>query len=82
MRMALGDSDAREEGLRRSWRGLREGDRTEFWLGLALVFLTYLQRTRPRKTLISRQELKEGSAIVIRNTAPGQGEVEVVNPRP
>ncbi|MDX1469750.1 MAG: hypothetical protein R3258_10455 [Acidimicrobiia bacterium] len=77
----LGDSDFTRAGFSRVVRGLRAGDRRELAMGLILSGLAYFRRSRPEKTLVYRTELKEGSAVVIRNTAPGQPPVVVENPK-
>lgn len=77
----LGDTDTARAGVNRTMRGLREGDRRELYLGLVLSGLAYLQRTKPRKVLIYRQEIKDGEAVVIRNAKPGQPKVEITNPK-
>lgn len=80
-RMVFGDSDAREEGYRRTMRGLREGDRQELWLGIALGFLAYLQRSKPKKELLYRKKVPVGTAIVIHNKADGDPQLEIVKPK-
>ena len=82
VKRVLGDTDIARSGVTRTWHGLRERDRREFALGLVISGLAYLQRTKPRKTLIYRQEIKEGSAVVVRNTVPGQPKVEIENRKP
>lgn len=79
--MVFGDSDAREEGYRRTMRGLREGDRQELWLGIALGFLAYLQRSRPKKELLVSKKVPEGTAIVIHHKADGDPQLEIVKPK-
>lgn len=73
----LGDSDVARAGADRAFRGLRQRDKRELALGLVLSGLTYLQRTKPRKSLVYRQELKEGSTVVIRNTVAGEPTLEL-----
>ncbi len=80
--MVFGDSDAREEGYRRTMRGLREGDRQELWLGIALGFLAYLQRSKPKKELLVSKNVPEGTAIVIHSKADGDPQLEIVKPKP
>ena len=79
-RQALGSQDPRAEGQRRTLKGLREGDNRELFLGLALSALAYLQRTAPRKQLIYRKEVPEGSALVIHHKRRGAPKIEVVKP--
>lgn len=76
----LGGSDAREAGYERTLRGLREGDRRELSLGLALSALAYLQRTKPRKELLYRKTVPEGSALVIYHKKSGNPRLEIVKP--
>lgn len=76
----LGGSDAREAGYERTLRGLREGDRREFYLGLALSALAYLQRTKPRKELLYRKEVPEGSALVIHHKKSGNPRLQIIKP--
>ena len=80
-RIAFGDSDAREEGYKRTMRGLREGDRQELYLGLALGFLAYLQRTKPKKELLFSKKVAEGTAIVIHAKDSGDPSLEIINPK-
>lgn len=76
----LGGSDAREAGYNRTLRGIREGDTRELYLGLALSALAYLQRTKPRKQLLYRKEVAEGSALVIYHKRSGNPRLEIVKP--
>ena len=79
-RRALGYRDPRAEGQRRALKGLREGDNRELLLGLALAGLAYLQRTAPRKQLVYRKEVPEGSALVIHHTKRGAPKLQIVKP--
>ncbi len=81
MRRVWGGSDAREVGFDRTLRGLREGDSTDLYFGLALSALAYLQRTKPRKKLISRQTVPEGTAIVIHHKKSGNPRLEIIKPK-
>jgi hypothetical protein len=81
MRSVWGGSDAREVGFDRTLRGLREGDSTDLYFGLALSALAYLQRTKPRKKLIHRQTVPEGTAIVIHHKKSGTPRLEIIKPR-
>lgn len=76
----LGGSDAREAGYERTLRGLREGDTRELYLGLALSGLAYLRRTKPRKELLYRQKVPEGSALVIHHTKSGSPRLQIIRP--
>lgn len=81
LRVALGTSDAARAGRLRLLEGLRYGDRRQLYLGLALSAVAYLQRTKPRKILIHRQTLPEGTALVIHHTRSGTPRLEIVKPR-
>lgn len=76
----LGGSDAREAGYLRTMRGLREGDNRELYLGLALSALAYLQRTKPRKELLYRKKVPEGTALVIHHTRSGKPRLQIIKP--
>lgn len=80
MNRALGYQDPRSEGLRRSLRGLREGDGRELTVGLALAAISYLQRTAPRKQLLYRKTVPEGSALVIHHKKRGTPKLEIRRP--
>ncbi|MEE8407490.1 MAG: hypothetical protein V3S32_10115 [Acidimicrobiia bacterium] len=81
MRRVWGGSDAREVGFDRTLRGLREGDSTDIYFGLALSALAYLQRTKPRKKLIHRQTVPKGTAIVIHHKKSGNPRLEIIRPK-
>lgn len=76
----LGGSDARQAGYDRTLRGIRQGDRRELYLGLALSFLAYLQRSKPRKELLYRKTVPEGSALVIHHKKSGNPRLQIVKP--
>lgn len=76
----LGTPDVRTEGLRRSLKGLREGDYRELSLGLALAAIAYLQNTKPNKQLIYRREVSPGSALVIHHKKRGNPKLEIRRP--
>lgn len=80
MDRALGARDPREEGFRRTLTGLREGDRTEMYIGLALTALAYISRTRPQRELLFRKAIPEGSALVIHHKKRGAPRIEVIKP--
>lgn len=80
MNRALGYQDPRSEGLRRSLRGLREGDGRELTVGLTLAAIAYLQRTAPRKQLLYRKTVPEGSALVIHHKKRGTPKLEIRRP--
>jgi hypothetical protein len=76
----MGD-DPKRDGLRRSLRGLREGNDRELYLGLALTVLSYLRSTKPRKELIYRKTVSEGSALVIHHKRTGTPRLEIIKPK-
>ena len=80
-KMAFGASSAREVGRARTFRGLREGDRTEIYMGLAMTALAYLQRTKPKKELIYRKTVPEGTALVIHHKRSGNPRLEIIKPK-
>jgi len=68
-------------GLTRGLRGLRTGDQRDLYLGLGLAALSFIRRTAPRKQLLYRRTVREGSAIVIHHRRSGQPKIEVIRPR-
>ena len=80
MKRTLGSSDPAAEGIRRTLKGLRESDNRELALGLALAAFAYLQRTAPRKQLLYRKTVPEGSTLVIRNTRSGEAKLQILAP--
>jgi len=81
MDRALGYRDPRREGVRRTLSGLREGDRRQLYLGLALTALAYLRNTEPHRELIYRRSVPEGSALVIHHKKSGTPRLEIVKPK-
>lgn len=80
MDRALGSRDPRDEGLRRTMRGFREGDQRELYLGLALTALAYLRRSKPQRELLFRKSVPVGSALVIHHKKRGAPKIEVIKP--
>ncbi len=76
-RKLLGGSDPLWAGASRSLRGLRQANRQELVLGLLLVALGYLRRTRPRRELIHREVLKDGKILVIHPKRPGDPKLKI-----
>ena len=68
-------------GLDRTLRGLRRGDQRDLYLGLGLTALAFLRRTTPRKELLYRKSVPEGSAIVIHHRRVGSPKIEIVKPK-
>jgi hypothetical protein len=77
IKRALGGSDSRTEGYRRSLKGLREGDYRELSLGLALAAFAYLRKTAPRRRLLYRHTVPKGSAIVVHHKKRGTPKLEI-----
>lgn len=77
---ALGYRDPREEGIRRTLTGLRVGDQRELYIGLALTALAYLRRTEPKRQLLYRRTVPEGSALVIHHKKSGAPKLEIIKP--
>lgn len=77
---ALGYRDPREEGIRRTLTGLRVGDQRELYIGLALTALAYLRRTEPKRQLLYRRTVPEGSALVIHHKKSGAAKLEIIKP--
>ncbi len=69
--------DPTSEAYRRSLRGLREGDRRELTIGLALAAFSYLRSTGPRKELIYRKTVPKGSALVIHHRKRGGPKLKI-----
>lgn len=76
----IGGPDIGTIGIRKTLRGLREGDQRELYYGLALSALAYMRRTAPRKQLLFRKSVPEGSAIVIHHKRFGDPKIEVIRP--
>jgi hypothetical protein len=81
LRKSLGTTDIRGEGRRRALRGLREGDDRQLYLGLALLGLQYLRNTKPRRKLIYRKVLPEGTALVIHHRKSNVPRLEIIKPK-
>jgi hypothetical protein len=77
---ALGYRDPKAEGYRRALAGLREGDRRQLYMGLALAAVAYLRRTAPRRELIHRQTVPKGTALVIHHKKRGRARLEIIKP--
>jgi hypothetical protein len=76
----LGIRDITAESVNRTLRGLRTGDQRELYTGLSLAALAYVRRTRPRRRLLYRKSLPEGSAVVIHHKRRGDPRIEVIRP--
>jgi hypothetical protein len=76
----LGIRDLAAESVNRTLRGLRTGDQRELYTGLSLAALAYVRRTRPRRRLLYRKSLPEGSAVVIHHKRRGDPRIDVIRP--
>jgi hypothetical protein len=76
----FGIRDLRYESVDRALLGLRTGDQRQLYIGLGLAALHYLDRTKPRRRLIYRKALPEGSALVIHHKRVGDPKIEVIKP--
>ena len=72
--------DLRTTAITRTLHGLRSGDQRELYTGLGLAALAYLSQTKPRRQLLYRKSVPEGSAIVIHHRRRGDPKIEVVKP--
>ena len=81
IRMAFGTTNPGPEGRVRVLQGLRERNDRELMIGLSLMAFSYLRRTQPRKQLLYRREVPEGSALVIHHRPSGEPRLEIVKPR-
>lgn len=80
-RRTFGKTDYRAEGYRRTLAGLRQGDTRELYIGLAVAAVSYLRRTKPRKQLLYRRTVPEGSALVIHHKKSGTARLEIIKPK-
>jgi hypothetical protein len=76
----FGIRDVTAASVDRTLRGLRTGDQRELYTGLGLAALAYVRRTRPRRRLIFRRTLPEGSALVIHHKRYGDPRIDVIRP--
>lgn len=76
----LGITDLRSSSVERTLRGLRTGDQRELYSGLGLAALAYLRNKRPRRRLLYRKHLPEGSALVIHHRRHSDPKIEVIKP--
>ncbi len=80
-RIFLGSNNLRSAGVGRAWRGMRQGDRRELYLGLALAALSWIRQSKPGKELIYKKEVRKDSAIVIHHRRKGDPKIEVIKPQ-
>ncbi|HEU4916267.1 MAG TPA: hypothetical protein VFV13_06860 [Acidimicrobiia bacterium] len=76
----FGIRDLTAASVDRTLRGIRTGDQRQLYTGLTLAALAYMRRTRPRRALIFRRSLPEGSALVIHHKRRGDPKIEVIRP--
>lgn len=80
LRTFFGITNIRAEGYGRALRGLRQNDRRELMLGLALTGLAIIRSSGKDKELLFRKEVPTGSAIVIHHKRRGDPRIEVIKP--
>lgn len=80
MRTLLGSSDLKAAGMNRVWRGIRQGDRRDLYLGAALAAIAFLRQGNSGKQLIYRKSVPRGSAVVIHHRRHGDPKIEVIRP--
>ncbi len=81
IRLAFGVSNPGPEGRMRVFQGLRERNDRELMIGLSLMAFSYLRRTKPRRQLLYRREVRDGSALVIHHRSSGEPKLEIVKPK-
>jgi hypothetical protein len=81
IRSAFGVSNPSIAGRLRVMRGISEHDSRDLYLGLSLLALSYLRRTRYRRELLYRREIAEGAALVIHHKGKGEPRLAIVKPK-
>lgn len=79
--MAFGTTSPGLAGRRRVMSGIRDSESRDLYVGLGLLAISYLSRTKARKQLLYRREVPEGSALVIHNKGEGQPRLEITKHR-
>lgn len=79
-RALFGDSDIRVAGQIRAMRGFRERDRTELYLGMALIALAWLRKPGAGRELIERRYVPRGTAMVVHNRRRRGPRLEFIEP--
>ena len=78
---AIWERDPKASGMQRTWKGLREGNDRDLYIGLALTALAYLRETGPKRELLYRKTVPTGSAIVVHNRRRGRPTLEIIKPK-
>ncbi len=80
MGLIPGPKTMKATGAARVWNGLRTGDQRSLLLGAALYGIAWLRaNSGPKKELLYRKTIPEGSSFVIRTGKQGElPEIEVV----
>lgn len=81
IRIAWGTANPAVAGRMKFAQGARQGEPRDIYLGLALLALSYLRRTRQRRQLLYRREVPEGSALVIHHKDESAPRLEIVKPK-
>ncbi len=81
IRWAFGASHPSTAGRLQLSRGFRDRDSRDLYVGLGLLAISYLRRTRTRRQLLYRREVPEGTALVIHHKDKGQPRLEIVKPK-
>ncbi len=76
IRMAFGTANPGLAGRLRVMKGIRDNESRDLYVGLGLLAISYLSRTRARKELLYRREVSAGAALVIHNK--GDGRLEII----
>lgn len=80
LRTLFGTTNIRSHGYGRTLRGLRQNDRRELMLGLALTAMAILRDRKGERELLFRKAVPTGSAIVIHHKRRGDPKIEVIKP--
>lgn len=59
-----------QQGITRSFRGLRTGDPNLILLGAAMLFIGWLRKSKPARTRIYTQKLRPGQEVTVRLRNP------------
>jgi hypothetical protein len=80
MALIPGPTAMKAAGAQRLWNGLRTGDQRALLLGAGLYAVAWLRANKgPKKELLYRKTIPEGSSFVIRTGKQGElPEIDVV----